>query len=274
MSSSENHSVVNKLQSISVQVSLNMGEGDLVEYLKHTYGLRIRSGDFAPKTYLKEGAVLSERGATAGWNSYLRGQCLPCTQAGREGILTSKSRGEMLFLSLTLLVPHAKRFSFCISASDHKQGYQQLNERFSISFQREMEGDSSAINSTSGILRRSGQNFGTGILTETFLDHFCRQRCSVTRYCGEGGHTGCLPGLLPDKCQYFVALTWFSIRNSWWKYLATSAQGSLLREPLDTSEREVPPAACISTGILGGIWWGPSLCSCLRACLWCATSEL
>lgn len=50
MSSSENHSVVNKLQNISVQVSLNIGEGDLVEYLKHTCGLGIRGGDFAPKT--------------------------------------------------------------------------------------------------------------------------------------------------------------------------------------------------------------------------------
>lgn len=50
MSFSENHSVVNKLQSINVQVSLNMGEGDLVEYLKHTHGLRIRGGDFVPKT--------------------------------------------------------------------------------------------------------------------------------------------------------------------------------------------------------------------------------
>lgn len=66
MSSSENHSVVNKLQSISVQVSLNIGEEDLVEYLKHTYGLRIRGGDFVPETELKEGAGLPERGATAG----------------------------------------------------------------------------------------------------------------------------------------------------------------------------------------------------------------
>lgn len=64
----------------------------------------------------------------------------------------------MLFLSLALPIPHAKGLSFCISASDHKQGYKQLNERFSISFQREMEGDSSAINSTSEILRRSGQS--------------------------------------------------------------------------------------------------------------------
>lgn len=39
-----------------------------------------------------------------------RGKCFPwqCTQAGREGVLTSKSRGEMLFLSLALLVPHLK----------------------------------------------------------------------------------------------------------------------------------------------------------------------
>lgn len=77
---------------------------------------------------------------------------------GREGVLTSKSRGEMMFLSLALLVPYTKRLSFSVSASDHKQGHKQLNKRFSICFQREMEGDSSAIHSTSGILRMPGQS--------------------------------------------------------------------------------------------------------------------
>ena len=41
--------LVNTLQSISMHVSLNMGEGDLMESLKHTYGLRMRGDDFAPK---------------------------------------------------------------------------------------------------------------------------------------------------------------------------------------------------------------------------------
>lgn len=146
--------------------------------------------------------MLPERGATAGWNSYIRAQCFPCIQAGREGVLTSKSRGEMLLLSLALLVSHAKGLSFSVSASGHKQGHKQLEGSAYASRGKWRE---IHLPSTAPVGYWGGQgsqvNFGTGVLTKTFLDHFCRQRCSMTWYCGEGARgTGCLPDLLPEKC--------------------------------------------------------------------------
>lgn len=108
---------------------------------------------------------------------------LPLHPDRKGGVLTSKSRREMLFLSLALLVPHVKGLSFSISASGHKQMHKQLNERFSICFQREMERDSSAIHSTSGIPKRSRQSgelwgWGSdkdvpGSLLQTEMFHDC-----------------------------------------------------------------------------------------------------
>lgn len=41
--------LVNTLQSISMHVPLNIGEGHLVKSLKHKYGLTIRGDNFGPK---------------------------------------------------------------------------------------------------------------------------------------------------------------------------------------------------------------------------------
>lgn len=82
MSSSENHSVVNKLQSISVQVSVNTGEGDLAESPKRTYGLRIRGGDFAPIT---EGRSCASRKRCYSWMKFLHQRTVLPLHPGRKG---------------------------------------------------------------------------------------------------------------------------------------------------------------------------------------------
>lgn len=61
---------------------------------------------------------------------------------------------------------------------------------------------------------------------------------------GRGGGSACLPDLPLGKCQDLLALRQVSVRSifSWWKYLASSAQGSILQQPLGTSEQHVPSA--------------------------------
>lgn len=126
MSPSENHSVVNKLQSISVQVSLKKGEGDLVEYLKHTYGLRTRHGDLNTKN-ITEGRSCASRKRCYSWVKFLHQRAVLPLHPGRKrgGVDLQKQGWDVPEFSPA--VPHAKGLCFSISASDHKQGHKQLN---------------------------------------------------------------------------------------------------------------------------------------------------
>lgn len=142
-----------------------------------------------------------------------------------------------------------------------------------------MEGYSSATNSTRRKLKRPG-HWVWGSPAPVWQRHSCTISAdrAVLRVgmAGKRRRHGLFASSATGNCQYLLAVRQVSVRSifSWWKYLASSAQGRLLQEPLETSEQHVPSASPVSTVLYDGIWWGPHLCSCLRTCIWRTVSDV